>query len=85
MSDVFNIVVRVCGFSATCMVTVIGNMSAEGLRQKFLHFPQEKVCVDTKINFHAQPRNQGGSRGSDEPPILTGFVLEPAICINTQQ
>ena len=32
-----------------------------------------------------QARNQGGSRGSDEPPILTSFLLKPAVCINTQQ
>ena len=33
----------------------------------------------------SQARNQGGLRGSDKPPILTSFLLEPAICINTQQ
>ena len=30
-----------------------------------------------------QARNQGGSRDSDEPSILTSFLLEPAICITT--
>ena len=30
-----------------------------------------------------QAHNQGGSRGLDEPPILTSFLLESAI--NTQQ
>ena len=25
--------------------------------------------------MHAQARNQGGSRGSDEPPILASFLL----------
>ena len=43
------------------------------------------------VNFHAfiscyvRPVTRGGSRGSDEPPILTSFLLKPAVCINTQQ
>ena len=32
-----------------------------------------------------QARNQGGSRGSNEPPILISFLLKPALCISTQQ
>ena len=38
----------------------------------------------TLKNNHLQARNQGGSRGLDEPPILTSFLLKPAVCINTQ-
>ena len=34
---------------------------------------------------YKQARNQGGSRGSDKPPILTSFMLKPAICISAQQ
>ena len=30
-----------------------------------------------------QARNQGGFEGSDEPPILTSFLLEPGMCITT--
>ena len=29
-----------------------------------------------------RPVTRGGSRGSGEPPILTSFLLKPAICIN---
>ena len=37
------------------------------------------------LGFDSRPVTRGGSRGSDETPILTSFLLEPAICLNTQQ
>ena len=36
-----------------------------------------------RMRMKKQAHNQGGSRGLDEPSILTSFLLEPAICINT--
>ena len=33
----------------------------------------------TILELFIQACNQGGSRGSDEPPILTRFLFEPAI------
>ena len=40
--------------------------------------------VSTKRDNY-RPVTRGDSRGSDEPPILTSFLLKPALCISTQQ
>ena len=48
---------------------------------------QLRYHISFKISISSlyQACNQGGSRGSDEPPILTSFLLKPALCISTQQ
>ena len=42
-----------------------------GRSRDFKGGTQSEICI--------RPVTRGGSRGSDEPPILTSFLLEPAI------
>ena len=41
------------------------------------------IAIEKQALLQSRACNQGGSRGSDEPHILTSFLLEPTICITT--
>ena len=72
-------------YSNTCKANTQTNCIFASAPLKLLSFFFLETFMLYCITYLHRPVTRGGSRGSDEPPILTSFLFEPAKCINTWQ